>query len=324
MKKMRSFMLSICLCFTALSGCAKENELITIGLAQIVEHPSLNTIREAIIDELAVLGYVEGENITIDYKNAQNEPNNLTSIMQTYVGNEVDMIVAIATPTAMAAAPYAEDVPVIFSAVSDPVQAGLMDDLDHPNHNMTGTSDEIQVDKILDLANQIIPDLNTLGFIYNASEANSVSNLAKTRAYCEENGIELVEMSVANVGEIMTVASALAQQCDAIFAPNDNTIASGIDALNKVSIDLSCPIFVGADSMVSDGGFASVGINYEELGRETARMIAAVLEGTDIADIPVKVFDENLFTYINETTADALSIEIPEEIFNSETTVLMK
>ena len=123
MKKMRSFMLSICLCFTALSGCAKENELITIGLAQIVEHPSLNTIREAIIDELAVLGYVEGENITIDYKNAQNEPNNLTSIMQTYVGNEVDMIVAIATPTAMAAAPYAEDVPVIFSAVSDPVQA---------------------------------------------------------------------------------------------------------------------------------------------------------------------------------------------------------
>ena len=324
MKKMRSFMLSICLCFTALSGCAKENELITIGLAQIVEHPSLNTIREAIIDELAVLGYVEGENITIDYKNAQNEPNNLTSIMQTYVGNEVDMIVAIATPTAMAAAPYAEDVPVIFSAVSDPVQAGLMDDLDHPNHNMTGTSDEIQVDQILDLANQIISDLNTLGFIYNASEANSVSNLAKTRAYCEENDIELIEMSVANVGEIMTVASALAQQCDAIFAPNDNTIASGIDALNKVSIDLSCPIFVGADSMVSDGGFASVGINYEELGRETARMIAAVLEGTDIADIPVKVFDENLFTYINETTADALSIEIPEEIFNSETTVLMK
>ena len=324
MKKMRSFMLSICLCFTALSGCAKENELITIGLAQIVEHPSLNTIREAIIDELAVLGYVEGENITIDYKNAQNEPNNLTSIMQTYVGNEVDMIVAIATPTAMAAAPYAEDVPVIFSAVSDPVQAGLMDDLDHPNHNMTGTSDEIQVDQILDLANQIIPDLNTLGFIYNASEANSVSNLTKTRAYCKENDIELIEMSVANVGEIMTVASALAQQCDAIFAPNDNTIASGIDALNKVSIDLSCPIFVGADSMVSDGGFASVGINYEELGRETARMIAAVLEGTDIADIPVKVFDENLFTYINETTADALSIEIPEEILNSETTVLMK
>lgn len=317
MKKLLS-----CLCagMLLLAGCgSKDDEVTKIGLAQIVEHDSLNTIRESMMDELEKLGYVEGENIEVDYKNAQGDANNLTSIMQTYMGNSVDMIVAIATPTAMAAAPYEKEVSIIFSAVSDPIGAGLIQDLNKPNYNITGTSDEIQVDQILDLALTIHSSVKTIGYIYNASEANSVSNLAKVKAYAQEKGLKVEEAAIANVGEISTAASVLCSKADIIFAPNDNTVASGMDALNKIAIDNKIPVYVGADSMVMDGGFASVGINYEDLGRETARMIDQVLQGTPISEIPVKVFDTNLFTYVNTNVALQLGIEIPERITSLDT-----
>lgn len=322
MKKLVKLLCVMCLFFC--SSCSKEDELIEIGIAQIVEHPSLNTIREAIVDELSNLGYVDQENIQIDYKNASNDMNTLTSIMQTFVGNQVDVICAIATPTAMAAAPYANQVPVIFSAVSDPIQAGLLEDLNRPSHNITGTSDEIQVDQILDLAVSLLPDIQTLGYIYNTSEANSVSHLAKVQDYCEKNQIDLVEMSVTNVSEVLSVATALAQKCDAIFAPNDNTVANAMDALNKVSSDLSIPVFVGADSMVVDGGLATVGITYEELGKETARMIASVLEGKKIEELPVKIFNTDLMVFLNETKAQELGIQLPSSLLESETTIIVK
>lgn len=318
--KTKKLLSSLCAGFLLLAGCSSnEQDIAKIGLAQIVEHDSLNTIREAMMDELEVLGYKDGENIQVDYKNAQGDANNLTSIMQTYMGNSVDMIVAIATPTAMAAAPYEKDVPVIFSAVSDPVGAGLIKDLNKPNYNITGTSDEIQVDQILDLALEIDPSVQTIGYIYNASEANSVSNLAKVKDYASKNNLKVEEATIANVGEISTAANVLCSKADIIFAPNDNTVASGMDALNKAALDNRIPVYVGADSMVMDGGFASVGINYEDLGRETARMIDQVLKGTPIANIPVKVFDTNLFTYVNVKVANQLGITIPDSITSLDT-----
>lgn len=156
-----------------------------VSVAQIVEHKSLNTIRDSFKAEMEALGYKDGENIKLDFKDAGGQQNTLNSIMSTFAGNKSDVIVAIATPTAMAAAKYSKDIPIVFSAVSDPVGAGLMDDLKKPNNNITGTSDEIQVDQILDLALKVDPNLKTLGFIYNSSEANSVSNLAKAKEFCK-------------------------------------------------------------------------------------------------------------------------------------------
>lgn len=171
MKKMRKALLAILA--VMICGCAKESDVeYKIGVSQIVEHTSLNTIRESMIDELTVLGYVDGEKIEIDYKNAQNDRTTLNSIMQGFAGDNKDLIVAIATPTAMSAAPFASKMPVVFSAVSDPVGAGLVSNPQKPDKNITGTSDEIQVEKILELAMQFDADLKTLGFIYNASEAN--------------------------------------------------------------------------------------------------------------------------------------------------------
>ncbi|MDO5695965.1 MAG: ABC transporter substrate-binding protein [Eubacteriales bacterium] len=287
-----------------------------VGLAQIVEHPSLNTIRDAFLKRMEELGYKEGENITVFKDQANGEPNILTTIMQKYDSEKVDLIVPIATPTAMAAAQYAEKVPVVFSAVSDPVSAELVSTPEKPDKNITGTSDVIQVAKILDLAKEMFPDMKKMGFIYNSSETNSVSNIAKAKEFCERNGIEYKEVNVANTSELSQAVTTLLADCDIIFSPNDNTVASGIDTVANACIEAKKPFFVGADSMVADRGFATIGINYEELGRQTAEMADKVLKGTPVADIPVMEFKENLSIYVNTGVASAIGFEIPDKIKN--------
>lgn len=321
MKKLIATMLLLALC-TGCGSTSEGTEKKVVSVAQIVEHKSLNQIRDAFKDEMNQLGYTD-ENTTFDFKDAGGQQNTLNSIMSTFAGNSSDVIVAIATPTAMTAANYAEEIPVIFSAVSDPIGAGLVSDLNQPDKNITGTSDEIQVDQILDLALQIQPNLKKLGFIYNSGEANSVSNLAKAKEFCKTHNIELVEGSGRNISEIQSAISVLTADCDAIFAPNDNTVASCMDALVQSAKDAKVPVYTGADSMVSDGGFATVGINYDELGRETARMVDQVLDGESIANIPVKVFKDNLSIYVNENTMNDLGIKLPSEILNAENLVMM-
>lgn len=322
MKKIR-MTLSLAL-LLMMSGCSNtDNDMPSVGVTQIVSHTSLNTIRDSFTKEMKTLGYIDGENIEIDYKNAGNDTSALNSIMQNFKGGNKDVIVAIATPTAQAAAKYQNDIPVVFSAVSDPLQAGLLKDMKHPDKNITGTSDEIQVNQILDLAMSIQPEMKTLGFIYNSSEANSVSNKAKAKAYADKHGLQFEEIAVTSSNEVKQATDILTTKCDAIFAPNDNTIASAMKVLSKSCIDSSIPLYTGADSMVSDGGFASVGINYETLGQETARMVDQILKGEDIKSIPVKVFKEDLNIYINQKTADKLGIVLPDSVLNSDHLITM-
>lgn len=320
MKKLVASMLVLALC--AGCGSSTEDGKKTVSVAQIVSHKSLNQIRDAFLAEMNELGHTE-ENTTFNMSDAGGQQNVLNSIMSEFAGANSDVIVAIATPTAMAAANYAEDIPVIFSAVTDPVSAGLVSDINKPDKNITGTSDEIQVDKILELALKIQPDLKTIGFLYNAGESNSVSNLAKAKAFCDANNIELVEGSGKNISEIQSAISVLTAKCDAIFAPNDNTVASCMAALVESAKEAKIPVYTGADSMVSDGGFATVGIDYDELGRETARMVDKVLNGEDIANIPVKVFKDDLNIYVNEQTMNDLGMTLPDSIANAENLVLM-
>ena len=208
--------------------------------------------------------------------------------------------------------------PVVFSAVSDPVGAGLLTNMEKPDKGITGTADEIQVGLILDLALTIKPDIQTLGFMYNASEANSVSNLEKVKAYCDAKGIKVVESAVTSISDVQTNAQVLVTKTDAIFVPNDNTVASAMSALASEANKAKIPVFVGADSMVMDGGFATVGIDYEELGRETARMVDKVLKGTPVEELPVKVFKENLNVYVNEHVLNTLQITLPDDIKNND------
>lgn len=324
MKRVYKGIITLMLACSVLVGCSSKEELPVVSVAQIVEHKSLNLIRDSFTKQMEALGYRDGENITLVYKDAGNQISNLDTIMSTFEGNGSDVIVAIATPTAMAAAKYSERIPVVFSAVSDPLEAKLMDNLEKPNHNITGTSDEVQVDQILDLALMIDPDLKTLGFLYNTAEANSISNLKKAKAYCKERGIELREASGTNISELQAAANVLVSECDAIFAPNDNTVASSISALVATANKHKVPVYTGADSMVSDGGFASVGIDYTKLGEETANMVDQILKGKKPSELPVKVFKDNLNIYVNETTMKELGIELPKEIAQSKRLVRMQ
>lgn len=291
----------------------KVEKKAKIGLSQIVEHPSLNTIRDSFLEELKALGY-DDKNSEVIITQANGEPTTLATIMQDYSAKQVDVIVPIATPTAMAAAQYAEKIPVVFSAISDPIGSKLTTSLEKPDRNITGTSDVVQVSKILDLAIELFPETKTVGFIYNSAEANSITNIKKAKDFCDTKGIKYEEVNVSNTSEVAQAAESILSKADIIFSPNDNTVAAGIASIANKAMEHKKPFFVGADSMVGDNGFATVGIDYVELGKETARMVDKVLKGTKVSDIPVKEFKENLNIYINEGVADKIGFKVPDSI----------
>ncbi|AFV12028.1 cobalt import ABC transporter, substrate-binding protein [Thermacetogenium phaeum DSM 12270] len=285
----------------------------TIGIVQIVEHPSLNTIRESFIQKLAEEGYQDGKNIKIDYQNAQGDQTNLKSICQKFARNKYDLIVAIATPSAQAAAGETKEIPVLFAACTDPVSSGLVASLDRPGANVTGTSDAVSAEKIMELAKRITPGFKTIGALYNSGEANSVSVINDLKEYASKNGMTVIEGTVTNTSEVQQVTQSLAEKADILFSPIDNTVASAMPVVAQVAKRAKKPIYVGADSMVKDGGLATYGINYQVLGEETAKMAIEILNGKNPADMPVKLMDE-MDIYLNQETAAAIGITFPDDI----------
>lgn len=326
MKKTMKIIMSCLLGLTLIVGCSSDsnNELPKVAVIQLVEHTSLDIIKDAFDDEMKNLGYTDGENITIIFENAQGDNNTAASIIQDFQSKDPDVVMAIATPVAQAAAVMAKDTPVVFAAVSDPIGAKLTSSLENPDKNITGTCDEIQVDLILEKALEVDPDLKTLGVIYNKGEANSVTNIEKAKEYAASKGIKIIEATVTKTNEIQTAIDTLTDSCDAVFAPNDNTVASAMNVVANACVKAKIPLYVGADSMVMDGGFLSVGINYEELGRETARMVDRILKGDDVKDIPVKVYKEDLNVYVNQDVLDQLGITLPESIASDEALQMIK
>lgn len=288
---------------------------LKIGIIQYVEHPSLDTIRNSFIRELEAQGYKDGDKVKIDYQNGQGEQTNLKTISQKFVNNKYDLIVAIATPAAQAAAGETKDIPVLFAACTDPVGSGLVASLDKPGANITGTSDAVSAKEIMKLAQRITPDIKTIGALYNAGEANSVSVINDLKNYAKANGLKVVEGTVTNSSEVQQVAQTLVGKADALFSPIDNTVASAMPTVAAVAYDAKKPVYVGADSMVKDGGLATYGINYDLLGQETAKMAAKILKGDKPADIPVKVFGTTeMDVYLNQATADKIGVTFSDDV----------
>lgn len=279
---------------------------LKVGIMQFMEHPSLNEIRDAFTAELAALGYDDSK-IEITVQNGQGDFSNLNSIAQKFVGEKMDLIVAIATPSAQAAAAVTTSTPILFSAVTDPVAAGLVADLKAPGGNITGTSDAIPVQSIFELAKRLTPNVKKFGFIYNSGESNSISVITDAKAYCDANGITYAEGTVTNSGEVQQTGLQLLSECDALFAPIDNTVASAMPNLAAIATEQKKPVYVAADSMVADGGLATVGINYTRLGKETAAMAKEILDGKSPAEIPVRVMTE-FAEVINEEQMKALGL----------------
>lgn len=295
---------------------APEIEVLNIGIVQIVEHPSLNTIRESFINQLAEKGFVDGENIVIDYQNAQGDQTNLKTIADKFVNNKYDLIIAIATPSAQAVVGSTDEIPVVFSACTDPIGAGLVEDMDNPGKNVTGTSDAVSAEKIMELALEITPDIKTIGALYNSSETNSISVVDNLKEYAENNGMTVIDATVTNSSEVQQVTQSLIGKVDAIFSPIDNTIASSMPVVAQVANKSQVPLYVGANSMVKDGGLATYGINYTILGKETADMAVEILNGKNPGEIPVKTMTD-IDIYVNKTTAEKIGIEIPSEILEA-------
>lgn len=313
MKKFLSIILTITLLSTVFLGCSskKEDDVFTIAIVQPMDHPSLNQIRETIISELE--SYNLGDKIKIITKNANGDSSLLPSIMQGLVGDEVDMIVPIATNTAQAAASATTDIPIVFSAVSNPIEAGLVDSFDETTGNITGVSNSIPVEDIFSLALEITPDVKTFGFVYNSSEVNSTAGIEKAKKYCDENGFKYKEATITGTSDLQQAVSSLVGEVDAFFTPNDNTVASAMPTYLQIALDAKLPIYVGADSMVTDGGLATVGIDYTYLGKQTAAMIKRIYDGGKIKDTPVEQIAEYA-KMINSDTAQKLNLSISDDL----------
>lgn len=320
MKKAIAVVLTILLAAAALTGCGdgaqgtdQAGDSFKLGILQLTEHPSLNTIRESIVAGLEEEGYTEGDNLVIDYKNGQNDMTNMKTIAQTFVSGGCDLIVAIATPAAQAVLSETTEIPIIFAAVTDPVDAGLVNDLNAPGGNVSGTSDEVSPEAVMELAKEITPGFKTIGALYSAGEDNSDSVIKGLLDYADKNGYAVVESTVTNTGEVQQAAQYLADKADIIYSPIDNTVASAMAVATEIFNNAGVPFYVSADSMVADGGLATYGIDYTVLGRETAKMAAQVLAGADTAAMPV-VKMSDMQVYINNSTAAALGIQIPQSV----------
>ena len=296
---------------TAPSAPAPGAKKVTVGIIQLMEHPSLDEIRGAITARLAERAAENGLAIEVSYQNGQGDTTTINTICQQFVASKVDVIVAIATPAAQGAAAAAQSsgIPVVFSAVTDPVAAGLVESLEAPGGSVTGTSDAIPVEKIFALADELTPGVGSYGLIYNTSEDNSLSVIAQVKAYLDGKQIPYTDGAITSSADVQTSTRNLLGKCDAIFAPIDNTVASAMGVLADEAIQAKKPVYVAADSMVADGGLATVGVNYTNLGSQTADMVLKILTGTPAGEIPVEVLRDNAVV-INGNTAAAIGVDV--------------
>lgn len=310
---------------TAVTSC-KSNDKIKIGVAKLAEHVSLVEVSEGFTAKLKELGFEDGVNIEIDYKDAQGEPANNQAIIDTFKTDKKDLILSIATSTSQAAIKVSDDIPIIFSAVSDPVSAGLVDSLENTGRNVTGVSDALDLEQFSELIFNLSPDIKKMGFLYNLGEVNSIDAINAFKEVLKDKNIEFVDGGVTNTSEVAQAAQVLVNKgVDAIFTPSDNTLASQIGPAARVAEDGKIPFYVGADSMVKGGALATVGIDYKLIGEDAAIMAAAILNGEKEAkDIPVKVYSDELSIYINKKVADSIGITIPDSIKNNPKLILIE
>lgn len=287
----------------------QAEEELRIGVLQFVEHDSLDQTYKGFVDGLAEAGYKEGENLTLNYANASGDMASLQS-MSERLTNQSDYLFAIATPAAQAVANVEEVKPIYISAVSDPVEAGLVDSLEEPGRNVTGTVDAGPIKEQIDLLVSIVPEAKKVGLIYNSGEANSVSEAEKAIQELEDRGLEPVVQTVTSTNDISQAMNALVNQdIDVLYTVTDNTIASAMTLVGDLAIEAGLPFVGGSKDMCLENGLATYGLDYYQLGKQTAGMLLKQLEeGTETEDIPLETADV-LELVVNEDVAEKLGID---------------
>lgn len=299
----------------AAQGSGKREKVVKIGITQIAEHPALDSAREGFIEALKSKGFEEGKNLKIDYQNAQGEIATAQTIAQGFVSKKEDLILAVATDSAQAAYNATKDIPILITAVTDPVKAGLTKSLEKPNTNVTGTSDDVSVQKQLELLKRLVPNSKTVGIIYNSSESNSEIQLENIKKALPEFNLELEKVGVTNVNEIPQALNSILDKIDVIYVPTDNLVASAMPLISNTCFKKNIPIIGSEEAHVASGALATNGIDYKKLGFQTGLMAVEILNGKAVSELPIKALSE-LSMVVNTDAAKKLNIEIPEDILS--------
>ncbi len=311
-------MLVIALAGVLLAGCGKKEKTFKIGINQLVRHEALDASYQGFVDALEDAGYIDGENIKIDYQNAQNDQSTLNTIATKLVNDGSDLILAIATPSAQAVANATRDIPILVTAVTDPAGSDLVESNEAPGGNVTGTSDLTPVRKQIELFTQLVPDAKKIAILYSSSESNSKIQVDMAKEAAEEFNLEVVDATVSSTNDIEQVVQSLVGKIDAIYAPTDNTIASGMPTVAMVANANGIPVICGEEGMVSKGGLATYGIDYYKLGWLTGKQAVRIIkDNAQTATMPIEYLPEDEYSLtINQEVANQLGIVIPEELYS--------
>ena len=306
--------LAAALAVLSLSSCQKKEKKIKIGVIQLVEHPALDKNYQGFVDGLKAAGYIDGQNIVIDYENAQGEQANCVTIAQKLVNDKSDLIFAIATPAAQAVANMTSEIPILVSSVTDPKTAQLVESNEKPGTNVSGTSDLTPCAAQISLLKRLIPSAKKIAILFCSSEENSRFQASLAEDACKKEGLDFVEATVSNTNEVQQVVQSLVGKVDAIYTPTDNMIASSMATVALVTTPNKIPVICGEEGMVQGGGLATYGINYYELGMQTAKMAVEILrDKKNPADMPIQYL-ENCDFACNKEIAAELGIEIPSDL----------
>lgn len=331
MKKLIAMSAIAALCMSSLSACGSAKKTGTeskgtdgvkkVGILQLVEHDALDAACKGFKEGLEELGYKDGEKIEIVFKNAQGEQSNCQTISSQLVSDQCDLILAIGTPAAQAAANETKDIPILVTAVTDPESAKLVNSNKAPGTNVSGTSDLTPVKEQMELLTKIFPNAKKVGLLYCSAESNSEFQIGIAKEQAKALGLETVDASVSESSEIRQVVESLKGKVDAIYTPTDNLIAAGMATVAMVANEAGIPIIVGEEGMCKAGGLATKGINYYELGKQTAKQAAKILSGeAKVSEMPIEYL-EKTDLIINEDTVKSLGITIPEDIASKATMI---
>lgn len=314
MKTVLAILLCLILCIFSDSVSQAADRSVHIGISQIVEHPALDAARKGFIEDLQDNGYAPGKNINFNYKNAQNNRAVSGQIAKSFVGDKVDLVFAISTPSSQDVAAITKEIPILFCAVTDPVTAGLVRSLEAPGGNVSGTTDRSPVAQQLDLVARILPNAKRLGTIYNAGETNSVSSVREIKAEAAKRGMTVLEATAATSSAVKMAAESLVGKVDFIHIPTDNTVVLAFESVVKVCRDNKIPLFAADVDSVSRGAIAALAVDYYKMGRQTGAMARRILDGkAKVSEMPVE-FQKELLLYLNPQMAEQMGVKLPDTL----------
>jgi putative ABC transport system substrate-binding protein len=296
---------------------AEAAEKKTVAITQIVEHPALDACRKGVEEELKAQGF----DVTWNYESAQGNPGTAAQIARKFVGDAPDAIVAISTPSAQAVVAATKDIPVIFTAVTDPVGAKLVADPKKPGGNVTGMTDLSPIAQHLDLIARITPNAKRIGVIYNPGEANSVTLVGLVKEHAPAHGMTIVEAAAPRSNDVLAAARSLVGKVDAVYVPTDNTVVSALEGVIKTGIENKLPIYAGDTDSVPRGAIAALGFNYYDVGRQTGKIVARVLKGEKPGDIAVEGIEKTELA-VNPKSAEAMGVTLPADLIAEAKTVV--